>query len=88
MNLFLYASIILKNRMVLVAEANDGSDLKEVTDFKYLGAWMQSSEKDNNKNAIIWNLFKVARAPDARYSSVFTFYHLSKHKTVLYRFMQ
>ena len=31
---------------------------------------------------------KVARAPDARFASGFTFYHLSKHKTVLYRFMQ
>ena len=32
--------------------------------------------------------FKAARAPDARFASGFTFYHLSKHKTVLYRFIQ
>ena len=36
-------------------KTNDGSDLKEVDDFKYLGAWMQSSEKDiKTRKAAAW----------------------------------
>ena len=33
-------------------------------------------------------ILKGVIAPDARFASGFTFYHFSKHKTVLYRFMQ
>ena len=36
-------------------KTQDGSDLKEVKDFKYLGAWMQSTEADiRTRKALAW----------------------------------
>ena len=35
---------------------NDGEDLKEVKNFKYLGSWMESSEKDINiRKSMVWS---------------------------------
>ena len=49
---------------------------------------MPDKSKTRNENCKGYASLKAARAPDARFASGFTFYHLSKHKTVLYRFMQ
>ena len=36
-------------------KTRDGSNLKEVKDFKYLGAWMQSTEADiRTRKALAW----------------------------------
>ena len=43
-------------------KTNDGSELKEVSDFKYLGAWMQSSEKDiRTRKAADWTAYNKMR---------------------------
>ena len=39
---------------------NDGEDLKEVKNFKYLGSWMESSEKDIRK-ALAWSAYHKLR---------------------------
>ena len=38
-----------------IIKTNNGTDLEEVDDFKYLGAWMASTEKDIKfRKAVAW----------------------------------